>query len=168
MRRVVRSLFLALALTVVPAATAAAHPAVSAVSAVSAAGAFGADLDFATLTATPAANGNHCELSVQGTLTFTGTLDGDADGTTTAYVLAPCEEVLAAPPGTYRDVFRFTGSFVGTVAGTPATGKLAYAGVTRSGGSIDAVIRLSGTSTALLRAEAMVAEGGTYVGVAQP
>lgn len=93
-------------------------------------------------------------------MTFDGTLVGVASGTTTAYVLATCDQVLAAAPGTYRDVFRFTGVFTGTVAGTPTSGELSYAGVTHPGGEIGATIRLEGGSSAVLRADARVAVGG--------
>ena len=102
MRRSVLVLLLAVAAALTPAQGATAEPAAHA------AGTFVASVDFGTLEAVPAANGTHYELTVQGVLTFDGTLEGTASGTTTAYVLAPCEEVLATPPGTYRDVFTFT------------------------------------------------------------
>lgn len=162
MRAFTSALLLALALAVLPAGTASAAPATRAT------GEFSAAVDFDTLSATPAAGGRHCQLVVQGVLTFDGTLDGIAEGTTTAYVLAPCEEVLVVPPGAYRDVFSFKGSFSGTVAGTPATGKLTYSGITHPGGDIGATIHLRGSSRAVLRADATVAVGGTYVGVAKP
>ena len=162
MRRSVLVLLLTAAAAVAPAHGAAADPAVQA------AGSFVAAVDFATLTAAPAANGTHCELSVQGVLTFSGTLDGVAEGTTTAYVLAPCEDVVTSPPGTYRDVFAFTGTFTGTVDGTAATGSLEYAGVSAPGGAIGATIQLEGDSSARLRADATLGVGGVYTGVAQP
>ena len=162
MRAIATALLLALALIGVPTATASAAPAIRAD------GAFDAQVDFSSLTATPRANGNHCELVVQGALIFTGTLTGTAHGTTRAYVLAPCQEVLAVPPGTYRDVFRFNGAFSGTVEGTATSGQLTYAGVTHPGGDIRATIRLRGSSSAVLRADAMVAVGGAYTGVAKP
>jgi hypothetical protein len=162
MRRTTGLMVSALALTMVPAGTAAADAAVRAN------GSFAAAVEFSTLTPTSTANGNHCELTVQGVLTFAGTLSGEAKGTTTATVLAPCDDVLTAPPGTFRDVFRFEGNFTGTVSGTPTTGALTYAGVTRPGGGIDATIRLRGSSSAVLRADATIAAGGTYNGVAMP
>lgn len=162
MRRTAGLLISALALTTVPTGTAAAEGAVRA------GGNFSASVDFSTLTPTPTANGNHCELTVQGALTFAGALNGEAQGTTTATVLAPCEDVLTTPPGTFRDVFRFEGNFSGTVSGIPTTGALTYAGVTRPGGAIDATIRLRGSASAVLRADATVAVGGTYTGVAMP
>jgi energy-converting hydrogenase Eha subunit A len=106
-----------------------------------------------------------CRVSVDGTLTFTGTLTGAATGTISALVLAPCSEAQSTPPGTARDVFRFRGVFSGTVDGAPTTGALTYAGVTRVGGAIDATVRLSGPTRAALRAEAAAGVGGTYTGI---
>ena len=107
-----------------------------------------------------------CRVSIDGTLTFTGTLTGVASGALDALVLAPCSEAQSTPPGTSRDVFRFQGTFSGTVDGAPTTGALTYAGVTRTGGAIDATVRLSGPVRAALRADAVAGVGGTYVGVA--
>lgn len=162
MRRTTSVLISVLALITVPATSAVAAASVKAT------GSFDAAVDFSTLTATSAANGHHCELSVQGVLTFQGTLDGEAAGTTTARVFAPCQDVLTAPPGTFRDVFRFAGEFSGTVAGASTVGELTYAGVTHPGGDIDATVRLHGSSRAVVRADATVAVGGTYTGVAMP
>lgn len=166
MRTTVRALFLALALAVVPGVAASADPAAGADPAAS--GAYVAEVDFTTLSAQPAANGTHCELTVQGVLMFSGSVAGAAEGTTTAYVLAPCEEVGQAPIGTYRDIFWFSGTFTGSVEGHPATGTLTYSGVTAVGGDITASIRLQGDSSALLRADGVVAVGGTYAGVVLP
>lgn len=131
-----------------------------------AAGDFTAVVDFPTLTARDV-RGNKCEFTVDGTLTFAGTLDGAAEGTTTAVIFAPCSEATTTLPGTFFDVFRFEGRFTGTVNGLPATGKLSYAGITRVGGEIDAVILLNGgRAKAVLRADATVAVGGSYSGVA--
>jgi hypothetical protein len=162
MRMLAFALMLALAVAGAPTASAAATPAVRS------SGTFQANVDFMTLTATAAPNGRHCELAVQGALTFHGTVNGVAEGQTTAYVLAPCDEVLVVPPGTYRDTFRFTGTFAGTVNGSPTTGELTYFGITHPGGDINATIRLQGGSRAVLRADATVAVGGTYTGVAKP
>ena len=136
-------------------------------SVVAASGEFTAAVDFASLRLRDV-RGGRCELTVNGTLTFTGTLDGAATGTTTALLFATCAEVAVTPPGTFFDVFRFEGDFSGTVAGQPATGPLRYAGITRVGGAIDALITLGGGSTAVLRADAVVAVGGSYTGVAVP
>lgn len=134
---------------------------------VNASGDYTAVVDLASLV--PRAVGsNRCEFQVQGTLIFEGTVTGEADGTTTALIFAPCAEATNNPPGTFKDVFRFQGSFAGTVAGVPTTGPLTYAGVTRAGGAIQAVIRLSGDDArAILRTEnARVLVGGGYRGVA--
>jgi hypothetical protein len=104
-------------------------------------------------------------VSIDGTLSFTGSLTGVATGRISALVLAPCAEAQRTPPGTARDVFRFEGSFSGTVDGAPTSAALTYAGVTRVGGAIDATVRLSGPARAALRADAVAGVGGTYVGV---
>ncbi|HYN28863.1 MAG TPA: hypothetical protein VES95_03195 [Dermatophilaceae bacterium] len=139
-----------------------------ATAATAASGTFTIAADFTTLSASPAAHGRHCTVTLQGVLTFTGTLEGGAEGSITARILAPCDQALASPPGTFRDVFRFTGGFEGAIGGVTASGALTYAGVTSPGGSIGAVIRLRGTSTAVLRADAAVGVGGSYTGVARP
>jgi hypothetical protein len=144
-------------------ASAAPHPAPAA----PATGDFTAAVDFATLESTDLP-GERCQLTVGGTLTFTGTLTGAAEGTTTAIVFAPCTEVQSNPPGTFRDIFRFNGEYEGTVDGVATTGPLTYFGVTAPGGDIRAAIRLNGDNAeANLRAEATVAVGGSYVGVAK-
>ncbi|KAB7744680.1 hypothetical protein GA707_08800 [Nostocoides sp. F2B08] len=144
------------------AATPAAGPAAQGVE-----GGFVASVDFQSLQARDV-RGNKCEFTVNGTLSFSGPVDGDAIGTTTAVIFAPCESALAAPPGTFFDVFRFEGAFTGEVLGEPATGALSYAGVTRVGGGIEATVILDGEDArAVLRADAQVAVGGTYSGVAK-
>lgn len=126
-------------------------------------GYFVASVDFTSLQARDV-RGNKCEFTVNGTLTFSGTLEGTANGVTTALIFAPCADALASPPGSYFDVFEFEGHFTGEVLDDPASGPLRYAGVTRVGGEIDALIILSGDARALLRADAQVAVGGTYHG----
>ncbi len=134
---------------------------------VDAAGAFTALADFSSLVTRDVGN-SKCEFLVQGTLTFTGTLEGVASGTTTALIDAPCSEALSNPPGTFRDVFRFEGDFAGTVDSVPATGDLSYAGVTRPGGSIDAniILRADQAKAELRTVDAQIGAGGTYRGVA--
>ena len=134
---------------------------------VDATGDFQASVDFSTLVTRPVGM-MKCEFSVQGTLTFTGTVVGVASGTTAALIDAPCPEALTNPPGTFRDVFRFEGQFSGTVAEVPVDGRLSYAGVTRPGGSIDATIlvRAEGARAALRTIDARLGEGGAYRGVA--
>jgi hypothetical protein len=159
-----------LALLVPTTASAAAAPhgtGTSRGAAVHAAGGFEAAIDFASLQARDV-RGHRCELTVNGTLTFSGTVEGTAGGITTAVVLAPCADALASPPGTYVDVFEFEGRFTGEVLGVRASGPLRYAGVTRVGGEIDALITLRGDDArAVLRADAQVALGGTYRGVSR-
>jgi hypothetical protein len=134
---------------------------------VDAAGAYTAVIDFTSLV-TRDVGKSKCEFRVDGTLTFTGTLEGVASGTTTALIDAPCPEALSNPPGTFSDVFRSESDFAGTVDGVPVTGDLSYAGVTRPGGSIDANIRLrADQATAELRTvDAQIGVGGMYRGVA--
>jgi hypothetical protein len=134
---------------------------------VDATGEFTAVVDFTTLV-TRDVGKSKCEFQVRGTLTFSGTLVGEATGTTTALIDAPCADALTNPPGTFRDVFRFDGDFDGTVDGVPASGDLSYAGVTRPGGSIDATIKLrADNATAQLRTvDARLGQGGGYRGVA--
>ena len=143
-----------------------AHP-TSALSPVVASGTFTAQINPASITLAPAVGGN-CVLTVNGVLTFSGTLDGTATGTTTALIFATCDQVATTPPGTFADVFRFVGDYAGTVAGQPASGSLTYAGSARAGGAITALITLRGDSSALLRADAVVAVGGSYRGIASP
>ena len=131
-------------------------------------GAFTAEVFFNTLVPRPVGN-SKCEFVVQGRLTFSGTLNGVAEGTTTALIEAPCADALnPANLGVFRDVFRFKGTFSGTVAGVPANGDLSYAGVTRPGGSIDANIKLraDGTNATLHTVTARLGVGGIYHGVA--
>lgn len=150
-------------------AAAAAQPATVATvgGAQAAVGDFVASVDFTSLQ-TRDVRGNKCEFTVNGALTFSGALEGTAVGTTTAVIFARCEEALAAPPGTYFDVFRFDGQFTGEVLGQPDGGALSYAGLTRVGGGIDATVILDGDQTrAVVRADAQVAVGGTYSGIAK-
>ena len=105
-----------------------------------------------------------CLLTVNGELTFTGSLVGSAAGTTNALETAPCSAVLVNPPGTFSDAFQFRGHFVGTVNGGHVDTSLTDGGVTRVGGHIDAVISLLGSGVRSLRASATVAVGGTSTG----
>lgn len=135
---------------------------------VDAAGAFEAEAFFDTLVTRDVGN-SKCEFTVQGRLTFSGTLEGLAEGTTVALIDAPCAEATdPANLGAFRDVFRFKGAFYGTVDGVPALGHLRYAGVTMPGGSIDASIRLHADRAwaTLHTVTAQLGVGGTYRGVA--
>ena len=129
------------------------------------AGTFTANVDFSTVQLKDARGGN-CLLTVNGTLSFSGSLKGHSVGTTTALEAAPCSAVAApnTPPGTYSDVFKFRGNFVGKVSGRTVDNSLTYTGVTHVGGHIDAVIALRGGGIGPMRADATVAVGGSYSG----
>ena len=154
-----------------PVAAATTHQAqaarVASVQNVAASGAFEATVFFNTLV-TRDVGRSKCEFVVQGQLIFSGTLEGVAEGTTAALIDAPCAEATnPANMGAFRDVFRFEGTFSGTIDGVPTTGDLTYAGVTRPGGSIDANIRLraDGAKATLHTVTAHLGVGGTYRGV---
>ena len=135
---------------------------------INASGDFKAEVFFNTLVTRDVGH-SKCLFVVQGRLTFSGTLEGVAEGTTTALIDAPCAEATnPANPGAFGDVFRFKGTFSGSVNGVPATGDLTYAGVTRPGGSIDARIRLRAdrAKARLHTVTAQLGVGGTYRGVA--
>lgn len=138
-------------------------PAYGAAASAPVAGAFQADVDFGTVQLKDVPPGS-CLLTVNGVLTFTGSLVGAAAGTTNALETAPCSAVSVNPPGTFSDAFRFRGYFVGTVNGEGVDTSLTYGGVTHVGGHIDAVISLLGSGVGPLRASATVAVGGTYTG----
>lgn len=132
----------------------------------SAVGSLVVQLDPATLQATPIVRGTMCRLSVGVTLTLSGTVDGAATGVTTATISAPCAQATSTPPGTFADTFRFTGDFAGEVSGVPATAVVEYAGVTRAGGDVAAVLILHGGATVLASVQARAGAEGTYRGVA--
>jgi hypothetical protein len=125
-------------------------------------GAFDALVDFSTVTLTP--RGSNCLLTVQGRLVFHGTIEGTANGTTSALEFAPCSEVATNPPGTFPDVFKFVGVFDGTVAGEPAHANLRYMGRVQVGGAIDGRFIFSNGVAGRLDVESRVAVGGTYDG----
>ena len=130
---------------------------------VEATGHYTAVVDFSTLTLTP--RGRNCRLEVDGTLFFTGTIEGTATAHTSALVFAPCADVATTPPGTYRDVFTSRMVFDGTVDGEPAHANLLYQGETEVGGAIDAhLIFSNGLAGVLDAVDARVAVGGDYRG----
>jgi hypothetical protein len=129
-----------------------------------ASGDFVAVVDFTSVELRDAPH-DSCVLTVNGALQFAGTLVGEATGTTTALIFAPCADVAITPPGTYFDLFQFKGTLRGTIANRPAiTAELTYGGITRVGGAITAVITLRGDTFGVLRADAIVAQGGSYSG----
>jgi hypothetical protein len=134
----------------------------SAAQPVPASGNFTADIDFSTLTATPV--GANCRLQVQGQVEFFGTLSGNGQAVTTALVFAPCEDVAAAPPGTFRDVFSSDIQFTGTLDGTPVTAGIRYHGTAAPGGEINAVMNFSGDLRGSVKVDGQLAVGGDYSG----
>jgi hypothetical protein len=125
-----------------------------------------------SITFQDAPRGN-CLLTVTGIITFPGPMQpdpnpvivGTAAGVTTAVVGASCADAQANPPGTFPDVFRSKGTFVGTIGGVSITGTLTYQGVTQAGGHIDADITIrDGRVSADLSADARVLQGGSYTG----
>ena len=130
---------------------------------VQASGHFAAVVNFATLTLTP--RGRNCLLQVDGQLNFTGTIVGAAVGQTTALVFAPCSDVAANPPGTFRDRFKSELVFEGTVDGEPARANVLYMGRVQPGGEIVGRILFSrGVQGRLEIEETIVAVGGEYSG----
>src|SRR5438045_3250105 len=76
-------------------------------------GSFDAIVDFSTVTLTP--KGSNCLLEVRGRIVFHGTIEGAANGVTSALEFAPCDQVAVNPPGTFPDVFKSDAVFDGTV-----------------------------------------------------
>jgi hypothetical protein len=128
-------------------------------------GEFTVAVDFATVTLEDVGT-KACKLTVDTTLSFTGTILGTAEGSTVALIAAPCGEVATTPPGTFADVFAFVGDFAGTIDGEAAAAKLRYAGTTRAGGAINALMTLSHGAHGLLKVDAVAGQGGTYAGFA--
>lgn len=126
------------------------------------AGTFDAIVDFPTITLTP--KGANCLLQVQGHLIFHGTIEGTANGTTSALEFAPCSEVAVNPPGTFPDVFKSVAVFDGTIDGKPAHADLLYMGRVAVGGTIDGRFVFSNGVAGEVEANAIVAVGGSYHG----
>lgn len=129
---------------------------------IAAAGEFQTFVDLSTLTLTP--RGRHCQLEVDGSISFSGTIEGSGTGHTSALVFASCADVAAAAPGTYPDRFRSTIEFDGTVDGEPVTTRVIYSGRSRAGGEIDGSLRFTEAAHGLLGVDARVAVGGSYKG----
>jgi hypothetical protein len=125
-------------------------------------GTFDAVVDFSTVTLTP--KGQNCLLTVKGQLIFHGSIEGTANGQTSALEFAPCSEVAVNPPGTFPDVFKSVAVFDGTIAGQPAHSNLLYAGRVAVGGTIDGRLIFSNGVAGELTADAIVAVGGSYHG----
>ena len=151
----------ALVISIMLAAALGAPPA-SAAEPAHARGEFAVTIDFTTLTMAPV--GDACALTVEGEVSFSGSLAGRASGVTTALVLAPCEAVATHPPGTFADVFRADLHFTGGLDGTAVETNITYLGRTAVGGAISAGMVLSGDLAGRLAVEATLGVGGTYAG----
>lgn len=156
MRRLALFALVAILTAVVPSAPASASVRQSA------SGDYTASLDLSTVTLTPV--GQNCLLSVAGELTFAGSLEGTATGTTDALVMASCDEVAVSPPGTFKDRFRSELAFTGTAEGVPVSADITYKGRTQVGGHVTGLMILSGDLRGVLQVDATVAVGGSYEG----
>ena len=125
-------------------------------------GTFDANVDFSTVTLTP--RGENCLLTVKGQLVFHGTIEGTANGTTSALEFGPCSEVAVNPPGTFEDVFKSVATFDGTIAGEPAHSNLLYMGRVAVGGTIDGRFVFSNGVAGEVDVKSRVAVGGVYQG----
>ena len=125
-------------------------------------GHFDANVDFSTVTLTP--KGENCLLEVSGQLVFSGTIQGIANGRTSALEFAPCSEVATHPPGTFPDVFKSVAVFDGTIDGQPAHSNLLYMGRVAVGGTIDGRFVFSNGVAGEVDVNAIVAVGGEYSG----
>ena len=124
-------------------------------------GSFSAALDFGSLRTDPV--GANCLLTVQGTLTFTGRLAGDATATTRALVFGDCPTVETTPPGTFADIFQSELLFTGTVDGVAVANlEIIYQGRTAVGGAVTGEMRLANGQEGVLAVEGRVAQGGNY------
>jgi hypothetical protein len=119
--------------------------------------------DFDNAVLTP--QGNHCIVEIDGELTFFGTLEGVATGTSTVRVFADCSEVeLPGSLEAFRNVFRSPGVFDGTVEAEQVRADFLYEGRAEEGGRVAARFHLSGGLQGVLHVEGEVARGGTYEG----
>jgi hypothetical protein len=124
-------------------------------------GSFRAALDFGSLRTEPV--GANCLLTVQGTLTFTGRLAGDATAMTRALVFGDCPSVKTTPPGTFADIFQSALLFTGTIDGIAVSNlEIIYQGRTAVGGAITGQMRLGNGRDGILAVEGRVAQGGNY------
>lgn len=146
-----------------PASTSVSSRSVAAASApVQTSGTFDAIVEFPTVTLTP--KGQNCLLTVRGHIIFHGTIEGTANGVTSALEFAPCSEVATHPPGTFPDVFKSDATFDGFINGQHASSKLLYAGRVAVGGAIDGRFIFSNGVAGELDVSAIVAVGGQYSG----
>jgi hypothetical protein len=119
--------------------------------------------DFVNATLTP--QGNHCIVEIGGELTFFGTLEGGATGTSTVRVFAACSEVeLPGALEAVLNVFRSEGVFDGTVDGEQVRADFVYQGRAEEGGRVQARFHFSGGLQGVLHVEGEAGRGGTYEG----
>lgn len=108
-----------------------------------------------------------CSIRLDGTLEFTGTLEGSASGTASALLFAPCEDALHPnnPLRTYPDNFKSTLVFDGIFDGQEAvSADMIYQGHTFVGGEIRATMKLSNGLKGILKVDAVVIQGGSNTG----
>lgn len=125
-------------------------------------GDFTVEIDFSTLALKQV--DENCLITVEGSVSFTGTLEGVATARTRALAIASCGDVVAMPPGVYEDIFTSAFEFAGKVDGRPIVADLTYRGRTALGGEIDAVFIPSNGLKGRLFVDAIVAVGGSYSG----
>ena len=131
---------------------------------IDASGDFIVDINPLTFTFTP--NGiDKCDITVDGTITFEGTIEGTATGTTRATIFGTCEEFLSTQPGDLDDEFEADLEFTGFVGCTPVTADVTYSGTTTApGGQIDAKFIFTGDIVGESDVNAILGVGGTYEG----
>ena len=125
-------------------------------------GDFTVALDLSSFALTPV--DENCLLTVEGTVHFTGTLEGIATARTRALVLASCADTGSSPPGFFADVFTSAFEFAGKVDGRPVVVDFTYRGDTLAGGEIDAVLVPSNGVIGRLNVDGIVGVGGSYSG----
>ena len=125
-------------------------------------GSFTVEIDFSTLALSQI--GENCLITVDGVVSFTGTLEGIATTRTRALAFASCGDVAVLPPGAYEDIFTSAFEFAGKVDGRPIVADLTYRGRTALGGEVEAVFIPSNGLKGRLFVDAIVAAGGSYSG----
>lgn len=135
---------------------------VSAAQTVPASGEFEVDIDPDDINLTPL--GANCVLQVEGDVSFTGDLTGDATAQTTALVFAPCDVVAESPPGSVRDVFSSTMEFSGTLNGDPVEAGIHYHGRVEEGGQLSGIMNFFGDLRGAVQVDGQAGVDGSYSG----
>ena len=122
------------------------------------------------LTGLPVAEplGANCRLTAPVQLDLSGDLVGAATGEITVLIFASCTDAVTNPPGTFRDRFRATTTFEGTLFGSGERAHLAYVGRTAVGGEVRGRFLVRGSSHGVLKVTATAGAGGSYSGVLLP